>query len=258
MNIFESSGLALAFLVGCAVKATLLLALTAGTAYLLRSRSAAVRHQMWALGIAGSMALPLLTLLLPSWHSTALGNAANFLRPAQAPGQGTTYPSLTSMVIDAATGSPFSGKLVPLILALWAVGVLFVMLKLLGGVARLAWISARATAIAENEWTRIVLGISKSFGITLPVRVLQCSDARSMPLTWGLDVSADGKQLAVLYGFAEHFFEVNHIALWDLDKGAMFAEFQKPGLNITGGAFVGNHYLFAAASGNQLTLWSLP
>jgi len=77
-------------------------------------------------------------------------------------------------------------------------------------------------------------------------------------LILSLDVSRDGKQLAVVYGSAEHFFEVNHIALWDLDKGTVLADFQNPGITITGGAFVGDHYLFAATSGNQLTLWSIP
>jgi hypothetical protein len=46
--------------------------------------------------------------------------------------------------------------------------------------------------------------------------------------------------------------------LWDLDRGAVLADFQKSGITITGGAFVGDHYVFAAASGNQLTLWAIP
>ena len=56
---------------------------------------------------------------------------------------------------------------------------------------------------------------------------------------------------------AEHFLDINHIMLWDLEKGTALADFQKPGLVITGGAFVGDRYLFGAASGNQLTLWSI-
>jgi hypothetical protein len=34
------------------------------------------------------------------------------------------------------------------------------------------------------------------------------------------------------------------------------AIFQRPGISEVGGAFVGDHYLFAAASENKLTLWS--
>jgi hypothetical protein len=42
--------------------------------------------------------------------------------------------------------------------------------------------------------------------------------------------------------------------LWDLDKGTILADFRKPGITIVGGTFVGNHYLLAAASGNELAL----
>lgn len=77
-------------------------------------------------------------------------------------------------------------------------------------------------------------------------------------LILSLDVSADGKQAAVVYGYAEHFFDVNHLSLLDLDSGTVLADFQMQGITITGGAFVGDHYLFTAASGNELTLWSLP
>jgi len=74
-----------------------------------------------------------------------------------------------------------------------------------------------------------------------------------------LDISADGKQIAVLYyGSPEHPLDVNHLMLWDFEKGTVVSDFQKPGITITGGAFVGDHYILAAASGNELTLWSLP
>lgn len=76
-------------------------------------------------------------------------------------------------------------------------------------------------------------------------------------LVWSLDVSADGKQAAAVYRSTEHFLDINHLMLWDLDKGTIIGDFQKPGVTIRGGAFVGDHYLFAASSAYQLTLWSL-
>jgi len=72
-----------------------------------------------------------------------------------------------------------------------------------------------------------------------------------------LDVSADGKQAAVVYRSAESFLEANHMILWDLVRGIVLADFEKPGIILVAGAFVGGHYLFAAAFGNQLTLWSI-
>jgi len=186
MNLLSSSELASSFLIGCTVKATLLLALTAGAGYALRHRSAAVRHHVWALGIAGSLALPLLTLLLPSWHSTALGNAAKLWSPTHAAVQKTAIPTLPSIMIDAVTASPLSGQLSKLALLLWALGSLFVLLKLLGGFARLAWLSARSTSVGGDDWAQMVVGFCKPLGIARPVQLLQCADTASMPLTWGI------------------------------------------------------------------------
>ena len=72
-----------------------------------------------------------------------------------------------------------------------------------------------------------------------------------------LDVSADRRQVAVIYGSADRFEKVDHVMLWDLDTGAVLADFRKPGIAIAGGTFVGDHYQFAAASDNQLRVWSL-
>ena len=145
MNLANTSQLALWFLLSCAVKTTLLLGLAAGAAFLLRHHSAARRHYVWALGIASSIALPLLTLLLPSWHSATLGNAAGFLGPSHAAVKNTTFQKLPSLMIDAAAASPLSGQLLKLILCFWGLGTLLVVVNLLGGLTRLAWISARST-----------------------------------------------------------------------------------------------------------------
>jgi TonB family protein len=186
MNLPGSSEAALWFLLSCSVKATILLMLTAATSYALRRRSAAVRHHVWALGIVGSMALPLLTLLLPSWHSTALGNAARLWGPAHAVAKDSAVPNLPSMMIDAAAASPLSGQLSRLALLLWALGALFVALKLLRGLAQLAGVSGRSKPVMGDDWTQIVLELCKPLGIARPVQLLQCADAACMPVTWGI------------------------------------------------------------------------
>ena len=117
--------------------------LTAVAARAMRRGSAALRHHAWALGIACALALPLFTLLLPSWHSATLSNAARFWSAAHAAGGIVTPPKLPSTVIDAAAASPLSGQLIQLTLLLWALGALFVVVKLLAGLARLALVSAR-------------------------------------------------------------------------------------------------------------------
>ncbi|HVH61294.1 MAG TPA: M56 family metallopeptidase [Candidatus Sulfotelmatobacter sp.] len=186
MNLPSTSQLTLWFLLSCTAKATLLLGLAASAAYLLRHHSATRRHYVWALGMASSMALPLLMLLLPSWHSATLGNLARFLGTGHAAMKNTTFQGLPSMVIDAATASPLSGQMLNLILLLWGLGTLFVVVSLLGGLARLAWISAQATPVAGEDWVQTVVRICGQLGVARRVRVLECADAASMPLTWGI------------------------------------------------------------------------
>jgi WD40 repeat protein len=103
-----------------------------------------------------------------------------------------------------------------------------------------------------------------SGGIDKTIRVIEAATGKissTIPkqpgLVSSLDISPDGKHAVVVYRSAERFADINHIALWDLDNGAILADFQKPGITILGGTFVGDHYLFAVASANQLALWSI-
>lgn len=114
-------------------------------------------------------------------------------------------------------------------------------------------------AFSPDGKSLMVGGIDKTI---LVIEAASGKISRTLPkqpgLVWSLDVSPDGKHAIVVYTSAGRFLDTNHLALWDLDKGAILAEFQKPGITIQGGTFVRDHYLFAVASGNQLTLWSLP
>ena len=180
-----SPELALSFLIGSTVKATFVLALTAVAARAMRDSSAAMRHNAWALGIACSLALPAFTLLLPSWHSAALGSAAKLWSTAHAAAGNINSKKLPSTVIDAAAASPLSGKLISLILLLWALGALFIVGRLLAGLARLAWVSARSTPVMEEGWARMVSSQCTRLGIARPVKILLSADPASMPFTWG-------------------------------------------------------------------------
>src|SRR5207237_758527 len=73
-----------------------------------------------------------------------------------------------------------------LVLLIWLVGVLLVVVKLAGGLTRLAWISARSTPVASHDWTQMVSRICRQLGMARRVQVLRCADAASMPLTWGI------------------------------------------------------------------------
>src|SRR5690349_14474135 len=180
-----SPELALSFLIACALKATLVLAVTAISARALRNDSAAMRHHVWAIGMLCSLALPVLTLMLPSWHSATLGSAAKLWGTAHAAPGNVNFQKLPAMVLDAAAASPLTGQLIRLTLLLWVFGAFFIMLKLLAGLARLALVSARSTPVVEERWAHVVSSQCQRLGIARPVQILLSADPASMPLTWG-------------------------------------------------------------------------
>ena len=186
MHFLADSEIGFAFIVVCCAKATLLLSGTWGIIAALRRASSAVRHHVWAAAILGTLLLPLLAFLLPPWHSSVLGSAAALW---SAPHQGDA--NLAAQTVPAtivyATSSSFALSTWALATSLlWAFGASFVLLRLIAGLTRLAWLSARATPLFEDDWMRETLAISASLKIGRSVRLLECSEALAMPLTWGI------------------------------------------------------------------------
>ena len=70
------TGTLISLLLPLALKSGAVLALTAGAASLLRHRSAAARHLVWTLGVAGVLLLPLATALSPTLVAVPLPQAA--------------------------------------------------------------------------------------------------------------------------------------------------------------------------------------
>ena len=115
-----------------------------------------------------------------------------------------------------------------------------------------------AVAFSRDNKSVIAGGVDKTVSIIDPETGKVLRTLTKQPgLIISLDVSAEKKQVAAIYGSADSFFKVDHLILWDVDTGTALADFQKPGITIVGGTFVGDHYLFAAASDNQLSVWSL-
>src|SRR5256884_77060 len=115
-------------------------------------------------------------LLLPAWHSATLGSTARLLVPGRAAMKNSTLQKLPALAINAAAASPLSGQMFKLILLFWGLGTLFVAVNLLGGLARLSWISARSTPVASGEWRQTVRGICAQLGIVRRVQVFECDN----------------------------------------------------------------------------------
>lgn len=176
----------LAFLVACLVKSTILLLLALVFVTVLRKRSAAARHHLWAVTILALLALPSLIFLLPAWHSAVLSNAAALFSPNHAGVAAAISSERPSAVVNVTAG-PSLIESWPLALALlWICGCCFIAFRLLAGVLRLAWISAHARPLFDDAWMSAVLTISNSLKVRRPVRLLQCCNPLAMPLTWGV------------------------------------------------------------------------
>jgi len=186
MSTLANSELALTFLIACCAKATILLACAWTTVIALSRRSSALRHHVWAAAILALLVLPFLALLLPAWHSSALGSAAALWSPAHANTASSNSYAIPSIIIEAVAASPAFNKLVIAVLFVWAPGFSFVFLRLAAGLARLAWVSAHAKPIFDEDWMRTVFKLSQFHRLARSVRLLQCGSSLAMPLTWGI------------------------------------------------------------------------
>jgi len=184
MGLRDGSELLFVFLVACCLKTTALLGFTAIAARVSRQRSAAFRHRVWAIGILGALLLPLLSMLLPEWHSQALGNVAGLWSSAHAASARRGFQPVDPLIIDASV-SHLLGSWTSLALWAWACGFFFFAMRLVAGLARLAWISAHSKPLLQERWMRSLWELSNSFAIPLSVRLLQCEYPDAMPLTWG-------------------------------------------------------------------------
>ncbi len=176
----------LAFLVACCAKATVLLAGAWLMVVVLRRCSSALRHHVWTAAILASLALPFFAMLLPAWHSATLGSAATFWSPAHANAGSSIPHTIPSSITNVTAAIPFVDKLTGVALLVWAVGFSFILLRLVTGLARLAWVSAHAKPLFDEDWICTILQLSKFHKIARPVRLLQCNSSTAMPLTWGI------------------------------------------------------------------------
>ena len=182
VSAFESAAI---FLIACSVKATFLL----GAAWLIaratRRGSAAFRHTVWAVAILGTLALPLLALLMPTWHSTVLGNAVAVWGVGHAAVAEGSAGSAPATVVDAILTGPATGRWAEIFLMAWGVGVCIFAARFGAGLVGLRRIAAHSLPLNERDWERIAKEILRGVGIKREVRLLQSAQETAMPVTWG-------------------------------------------------------------------------
>ena len=179
-----------AILLSISLKSAAILAVAWLGTFLLRGRSAAARRLVWTAAAAAILALPALTLALPSWRvpaprAIAPGNVGLMFR-AFATAAADPAPA------DSATAAPAAPRASAAIpwqpdwrkwtIALWTLGCSLVLLQMLVAWLRLLRLRATAPPLAGDSDLR---DLAASFDIAGDVALLQ-GPAASMPMAVGV------------------------------------------------------------------------
>ncbi|HJR52288.1 MAG TPA: M56 family metallopeptidase, partial [Gemmatimonadota bacterium] len=148
------------------IKGTLVLLATCAAVFALRGASAATRHAIWTVGMAGALALPILSQLLPAWSVDLL------------PAQAISAPATAAPAADGEIGID---RLLALV---WLAGAAVVFASIALGRFRIWWIARRSVPLDRGEIPALTTALCGSLGISRPVSV-RLSRERMMPMVWG-------------------------------------------------------------------------
>jgi len=186
------------------LKATLLF-LSAGVAsFVLRRRSAALRHIVWTLALAGVLILPMLSMALPHWQvnlvtiESASHSVSSFQLPVSSSYAADRQPPAPSLQRNRSgaqpRGSDSTAPAVPLrapiswsalLLGVWMIGALLILIRLAAGVIAVQWMSRRTERVSDAPWLPHAKALAMELGIS-PRIVFLRSQGAAMPMAWGL------------------------------------------------------------------------
>jgi TonB family protein len=175
------------FTLDVALKATLLAGAALALAAVLRTQSAAVRHWVLTMGVVCVAALPLLTLVVPSWHIPVASSAPP--RAVVRPGAVVAVTIMPQGV--AATEQPDGRAAARSSLAagaplfVWMAGAALSALMLVVGLVRLRAIGRAATRVVDPRRIGLLDELARAGGVRRPVALLQSADA-ALLVTWGV------------------------------------------------------------------------
>ena len=171
-----------------ALKSTVVLGAAWLAAWVLRGRSAALRHLVWTAAAAAVLALPFLSASLPALRVPASGALLPF-DPAvvfQVTSSAAAEPPLSSLLPSAAARSAIPAPRYydwrMWLMLLWAAGAVAAFARMLAAFVAMWRVQRAARPFPDDGLAR---ALAESLGIRHPVPVLE-SRPGSMPMTFGL------------------------------------------------------------------------
>jgi uncharacterized protein (TIGR03435 family) len=164
------------------VKVTLVLAAAAAVQIALAGRmSAALRHLVWTLAIAGTLLLPALAISLPDWTPIEYTKPAGFVPVL---GVGSPGPA----PLDATPSAPAREndlRLQPILITVYVAGTLLLLTRI---VAQHVWARRfvrAASPVTDAAWLQLLDDCAANVGIRRPVRLLRAA-GDAMPAVAGI------------------------------------------------------------------------
>ena len=184
------------FLVDCAVKSAVILSTAAISVFLLRKRSASLRHSIWSAAILASVLMPILTMIVPRWRQEIrISTITRFSPPLK---RLDSVDSADAGNMEETEQDSTTSSRAPWVVWIWLVGAAGIATFLMREAARFIRIALHAVPFFESRWNRIAAEIQRRFQISRSIRLVQ-SRTSSMLVTWGalkprvlLPTGADG------------------------------------------------------------------
>lgn len=226
--------MSLTLLADAVLKGTALLVSVFLLAAALRRQAAAARHLLWSLALLGVITLPVLSTMVP-WRveilpardgaaqpqSALLGPALDRERtppPSRTAesgelagsGEPVAAPAVTIPAAPTTTRSirlPAWRTIVPVLGAIWLIGMGFVLFRLAFGVATVWWVARQGSRLVDDPWRDALERAALRLGIDQPVRLV-INPKTPMPFTTGLF-----RPLIVLPGGARDWTEERRFAV---------------------------------------------
>jgi TonB family protein len=165
------------------IKASALLVVAFCITWLLKQRAAAERHVVWTAAILSAAALPVLTLLLPSWHPALAQRVAAALPAISVTNTGTRTPHGADVVFRAdGIDQTLLSRAWPL---LWFAGSMTGLLFFGIGTIQQRRLARRSSASSDHGLARITADLTRKLGCRRSVHLRESLD-QPMPMTWGV------------------------------------------------------------------------